>query len=139
MARILVIDDSSLMRCIERRFLESAGHEVEDWMPLSAMEIPERLIANPVDLILTDFTMPGVNGMTVAKMAMRAAPHIPVVIITALRDPEVEAQLVKFKVRRILHKPISEVDFKTAIKGILETSGDLHPTHPTLPTGVVNQ
>jgi len=37
MARILVIDDSNFMRRIERQFLESAGHEVEDWMPLSAM------------------------------------------------------------------------------------------------------
>jgi CheY-like chemotaxis protein len=121
MARILIIDDSSFMRRVERRFLENAGHEVQDWMPLSAMEIPERLIANPVDLILTDFNMPGVNGMTVAKMAMKAAPHIPVVMLTALRDPEVEAQLAKFKVRRILHKPISEEDLQTAIKEILGT------------------
>jgi len=67
-ARILVIDDSNFMRRIERQFLESAGHEVEDWMPLSAMEIPERLTKSPVDLILADFNMPGVNGMTVAKM-----------------------------------------------------------------------
>jgi len=119
-ARILVIDDSNFMRRIERQFLESAGHEVEDWMPLSAMEIPERLTKNPVDLILTDFNMPGVNGMTVAKMAMKAAPDIPVVMLTALRDPETEAQLAKFKVRRILYKPISAEDLQAAIKEVLE-------------------
>ena len=121
MARILVIDDSNFMRRIERQFLESAGHEVEDWMPLSAMEIPERLVANPVDLIITDLNMPGVNGMTVAKLAMKSAPDIPVVVLTALRNTEIEAQLAKFKVRRVLHKPISEEDLQAAINEILGT------------------
>lgn len=107
MAKILVIDDSTLMRRILRNHLQAGGHEVIDWLPLSAMEIPDFLTANSVDLILTDFQMPGVNGMTVAKLAMKTVPLVPVVILTALRDPEVEAQLMKFKVRRILHKPIT--------------------------------
>ena len=119
MTRILVIDDSPMMRRIVRQYLEEAGHEVEDWMPDSAMEIPSRLENHPVDLILTDFNMPGVNGMTVAKMAMKAAPDIPVMVLTALRDPELEAQLAKFKVRRVLHKPISALDLQTAVKEIL--------------------
>jgi len=53
-------------------------------------------------------------------MAMKAAPDIPVVMITALRDPEIEAQLAKFKVRRVLHKPISAEDLQAAIKEVLE-------------------
>jgi DNA-binding NarL/FixJ family response regulator len=44
-----------------------------------------------------------------------------VVMLTALQDPEMEAQLAKFKVRRILHKPISEEDLQAAIKEILGT------------------
>jgi CheY-like chemotaxis protein len=119
-AKILVIDDSALMRRILRGFLEADGHEVEDWLPLSALEIPDRLTASPVDLILTDFQMVGVNGMTVAKMAMRAAPTVPVVVLTALADPEIEAQLLKFKVRRIVHKPITATALQAIVLELLE-------------------
>jgi DNA-binding NarL/FixJ family response regulator len=118
-AKILVIDDSPMMRRLLRNFLETAGHEVEDWMPLSPTEIPDRLAASPVDLILTDFQMPGLNGLTVAKMAMRAAPNVPVVVLTALRDPEAEAQLIKFKVRQIIYKPITAEDLNKVVAALL--------------------
>jgi DNA-binding NarL/FixJ family response regulator len=118
-AKILVIDDSALMRRILRSYLEAAGHVVEDWLPLSALDIPDRLAANPVDLILTDFQMTGVNGLTVAKMAMRAAPGVPVVVLTALADPEIAAQLAKFKVRRIVHKPITSEALLAMVSEVL--------------------
>ena len=119
MARILVIDDSALLRRILRNYLEAGGHDVEDWLPLSAMEIPERLLANSVDLILTDFQMPGVNGLTVAKMAMKTVPAVPVVVLTALVDPEIETQLTKFKVRKILHKPVTAEGLRAAVAELL--------------------
>jgi CheY-like chemotaxis protein len=119
MAKILVIDDSALMRRLLQNYLQAGGHEVESWLPLSAMEIPERLTSNPVDLILTDYQMPGVNGMTVAKMAMKAAPGVPVVVLTALVDPEIEAQLAKFNVRRIIHKPISAEALQAMVADVL--------------------
>jgi len=52
---------------------------------------------------------------------MKSAPDIPVVVLTALRNTEIEAQLAKFKVRRVLHKPISEEDLQAAINEILGT------------------
>lgn len=119
MAKILVIDDSALMRRFLRNYLQAAGHDVEDWLPLSAMEIPDRLTSNPMDLILTDYQMPGVNGMTVAKMALKAAPGVPVIVLTALVDPELEAQLAKFKVRRIIHKPISAEALQVVVTEVL--------------------
>ncbi len=122
MAKILVIDDSALMRRILRNYLQAAGHDVEDWLPLSAMEIPERLTSNPVDLILTDYQMPGVNGMTVAKMAMKAAPGVPVIVLTALVDAEIAAQLAKFKVTRIIHKPITSEALQAIVSEVLGSS-----------------
>ena len=128
MAKILVIDDSALMRRVLRNYLQAAGHEVEDWLPLSAMEIPDRLISNPVDLILTDYQMPGVNGMTVAKMAMKAAPDVPVIVLTALVDPEIAAQLAKFKVRRIIHKPITPEALQAVVTEVLcSPAGPIQP------------
>ena len=116
MTKILVIDDSTLMRRILRQYLEQAGFEVEDWLPLSAMEIPERIESSAPDLVLSDYQMPGVNGLTVAKMVKKANPNTPVIILSAIRDPEVEANLVKFGVKRVLGKPIDAESLVRAIK-----------------------
>lgn len=123
MAKILVIDDSNLMRRMLRQHLEEAGFEVEDWMPLSALEVVDRIRASAPDLVLSDYQMPGVNGQTVAKMAQKADPAIPVVILTALRDPDMEAVLQRFGVRRILNKPIQGPALAEALREVLAEQG----------------
>ena len=71
MARIVVIDDSKFMRNLFRHILEQGGHEVEVWEEATAVEIPERIQAGNPDLVLTDYQMPGSNGLTVARMARK--------------------------------------------------------------------
>lgn len=128
MTKVLVIDDSSLMRVLVRDYLEDAGFEVDDWLPMSVMEIPERIESGKPDLILTDFRMPGVNGLSVAQAAQRANSAIPVVVLTALREPETEARLLKFGVKRILYKPISQDALVKALKELLPAeSADMTP------------
>lgn len=117
--KILVIDDSSMMRLLLRDYLEMAKYEVEAWLPMSAMEIPDHIRESNPDLVLTDFIMPGVNGLSVAQMTQRANPDIPVVVLTAQRDPEMEAKLLKFGVRCVLAKPIKQDTLLSAIKEIL--------------------
>ncbi len=117
--KILVIDDSRFMRRILRQYLEEAGFEVEDWLPLSPMEIPDRITASTPDLVLSDYQMPGMNGLSVAKMVSKANPKIPVLILTALRDPELERNFLKFGVKRILNKPITAEALVEAMKEFL--------------------
>jgi DNA-binding response OmpR family regulator len=115
-AKILVIDDSNLMRKVLRHYLEEAGHEVDDWLPLSPMEIPDHLAANKPDLVLSDYQMPGLNGLSVAKMVQKVDPTIPILILTALRDPELETSFRKFGVKRLLNKPIAAESLVSAVK-----------------------
>ena len=119
MARIMVIDDSPMMRDYMRRCLEKAGHEVEEWLPLSPMDIPEKLKTSIPDLILCDFQMPGCNGASLARMVQKVNPDLPVVILTAYRDKEMETNLRKFGVKRTLYKPISAELLNQAVKDIL--------------------
>jgi DNA-binding NtrC family response regulator len=106
MAKVLVIDDSRVMCLYLQRVL--AGHyTVEEWMPPSAMEIGEHILASAPDLVLTDYQMPGCSGATVARMVMKAKPGLPVIVLTANRDEDVAATLMKFQVAAILHKPVT--------------------------------
>jgi DNA-binding NtrC family response regulator len=107
MARILLIEDSEMMRKYLCRCLVKGGHDVEEWMPMSAMDIPEKLKeANP-DLLLTDYRMAGCNGATIAKVSLATLPAMPVVVLTATRDDTIAETLQKFKVADLLYKPIT--------------------------------
>lgn len=119
MAKVLVIDDSPMMRDYMRRCLEKAGHAVEEWIPLSAMEIPDMLKDTAPDLILCDYQMPGCNGASLARMVQKVNPDVPVVILTAYRDKDMEANLRKFGVKRILYKPINAEMLNQAVKEVL--------------------
>jgi len=119
MARIVVVDDSKLMRHILRHFLEEAGHEVDEWSEVSASEIPARLAASAPDLLITDYQMPGCNGLTVARMARKARPDLPILVLTATHDPAVLEALRKQEVSDVLHKPLKGGDLIEAVRPLL--------------------
>lgn len=105
-AKILIIDDSKLMRHYLRRCLEKSGYEVEDWMPFSAMEVTEHLIASEPDLLLCDYQMPGCNGLSVVRMAKRSCPTIPILILSAFCDDDMRTTFTRLGVDHVLSKPI---------------------------------
>jgi two-component system chemotaxis response regulator CheY len=81
MARILIVDDSSLSRKISRRMLEEAGHTVEDAADgLAALE--RYALARP-DLVLLDVTMNEMNGLEVLQKLRAMDPAARVVMATA--------------------------------------------------------
>jgi two-component system chemotaxis response regulator CheY len=119
MARIVVIDDSKLMRNLLRHILEQAGHEVEVWEDPTAMGVAEMVGTTLPDLILTDYQMPGCNGLTVAKMARKAKPGLPLVVLTSTHDPAVLEALKRQEVTCILHKPLQEEALLEAVSRAL--------------------
>lgn len=84
MARILIIEDSPLNMELVTALLSIAGHELfRSERALPGIEIAR---TQPLDLILMDINMPGMDGLQAARM-LRAHPatrSIPLVALTAL-------------------------------------------------------
>lgn len=81
MAKILIIDDSSLSRRLLRKILEEASHEViEASDGFSALEIFSLEVPH---LVMLDLTMPGINGFEVLKQLKKANPEIKVIVASA--------------------------------------------------------
>jgi len=108
------------MRLYLRRCLEKAGHEVEEWMPASAMEIQGKVAELMPDLVLCDYQMAGANGVTVARMVRKADPDLPVLVLTAFHEEQMEANLLRLGVRRVLAKPIHHEDLARAVGEALQ-------------------
>ena len=64
-ARILVVDDSSLVRLYYRSTLEKAGFEVEQ--AINGIEAMERVLSQRFDLLIVDVNMPRMDGFTFVR------------------------------------------------------------------------
>jgi two-component system chemotaxis response regulator CheY len=81
MAKILIIDDSSLSRRLMRKILEEASFEVVEAADgFSALEVFS--LEKPV-LVMLDLTMPGINGFEVLKELKNLNPDVKVIVASA--------------------------------------------------------
>ncbi|QQR42529.1 response regulator [Myxococcus xanthus] len=80
--RILVVDDSPLTRELIANLLEAVGYDTV--IASDGAEALEVLESHPVDLVVTDLEMPGVNGLELARRLKGHPIHsrLPVVILT---------------------------------------------------------
>src|ERR1700722_20255880 len=68
-ARVLVVDDLSLMRLYYKSTLEKAGFEIEPAM--NGIEAMERILAKSSVLVIVDVNMPRVDGSTFLRALRR--------------------------------------------------------------------
>jgi CheY-like chemotaxis protein len=84
-ATILLVDDDSLIASSTKLLLEAIGHSVIDVDSAeSAIEVLERNA--PIDLIMTDYAMPGMTGLELASYVRRFRPELPVLLVTGFAD-----------------------------------------------------
>jgi DNA-binding response OmpR family regulator len=82
-ASVLVVDDEPPLRRVIRRRLEAAQFQVEE---AGDGESALRLIESrpkPFDLVLTDLTMPDIDGLQIAKTLKRYRPAVAVLCMSA--------------------------------------------------------
>jgi two-component system, cell cycle sensor histidine kinase and response regulator CckA len=111
-ARILVVDDESLVRTQVRRMLESHGYTVlEAADGVAALAVLER---DAPALVLLDVTMPGLDGTEVLREARRRGHGMPIILVSGYTDFPLEQRLEAHAYDGFLAKPFSmEVLFGT--------------------------
>lgn len=109
--RILVVDDSSLVRLYYRDTLEKAGFEVDQ--AINGIEAMEKVLAQPFDLVIVDVNMPRMDGFSFLRTLRRSAPDIAtlpaLVITTEAGEQDVDAARAA-GANFYLVKPVSQPD-----------------------------
>ena len=118
--RILIVDDSSTTREIERSILEGAGYVVED--AFDGLDGLEKAKVKNYDLILADQEMPRMTGLVLLDNLRRLEQYknTPVVVVTADKSRQTVEEFQRLKAGEIIAKG----DFKrgkllSAIKQLL--------------------
>ena len=123
--RVLVADDDSELLSLVSHALERFGADVV--AVSSGGELLEELAnASAFDVIVTDISMPWMTGLHVMHSARTAGLPIPVVVMTALRDPTIPDQVRALGARaELLHKPFAIVELYAALRRCLvnDTNG----------------
>jgi two-component system chemotaxis response regulator CheY len=80
--RILIVDDSALIRQVEQAVLSKAGYETET--ANSGKEAITKMEGSIFNLVLTDLNMPDLDGVSLIKQVRAGGKHrlTPIVLIT---------------------------------------------------------
>ncbi len=121
--RVLIVDDSSVMRKIVERTLRQAGLELEE--VLEANNGAEGLVIlqeKTVDLILTDINMPTMDGLEFVRQLqpLENAKGVPVVMITTEGSEARVVEAISSGARAYIRKPFTADQVKERVAPLLE-------------------
>lgn len=124
---ILLVDDSMPMRAVIKKAFKAAGYAGSDFFEAeNGIEALKQLEENWVDIVITDFTMPEMNGLEMLlKMKQNDLfKEIPVVVVTTEGSQERIDQFMKSGAAGYIRKPFTPEQIRDMITNILGESHD---------------
>jgi DNA-binding response OmpR family regulator len=119
-ARILIVDDETLVRRTLRAMLERAGHVVDE---ADNGETALRVFAAETpDLVITDIVMPDREGVETIGDLRKANPDLPIIAISgggSIGEDFFLTLAAQFGATRTLSKPIRQADLLAAVDACL--------------------
>lgn len=113
--RVLVVDDDGQVRQVMARQLQTLGVHVET--AAGGAQAMARIDHESFDALMLDLDMPGVTGLDVLLHVQRAAPEMPVLVVTGT----FEAERIEGAVA-VLPKPVDVPSLRDALTDALRSA-----------------
>src|SRR5438046_2987666 len=114
---LLVVDDDFRLRELLRRYLSDSGFRVT--LAADAGEARANLASFAFDLIVLDVMMPGESGIELIR-ALRGTNRVPVMLLTAMAEPEDRINGLEEGAEDYLVKPFEPRELVLRIRKILQ-------------------
>ena len=116
---IVLVDDDADVREVIADILATWGCKVDGFA--SAAPALEHLRASRADVLISDLSMPGTDGLTLIREAQRQQPGLPAVLLTGHAGPDLAAAVVKVTGGRVLllQKPVRGADLMAQLQNLL--------------------
>ncbi|UCE75222.1 MAG: response regulator [Methanomassiliicoccales archaeon] len=105
---ILVVDDDALQLETLRRGLKNKGYQVlEALSGKEAVKCFARSNMAKIDLVLSDYLMPGMNGIELVKKIRQNYGSLPVILMTAYGEKELVIEALRNRCDSFIEKPFT--------------------------------
>jgi two-component system, OmpR family, response regulator ResD len=133
-AEVLVVDDDDTVASVVVSYLERAGHSTRQIG--NGLEALQAVIARPPDLVVLDIMLPGMDGLEVCRRIHERWPELPIVMLTALAEPDDRIAGLELGADYYVTKPFSPRELALRVDSVLRrSSGAAAPTKRVLTAG----
>jgi CheY-like chemotaxis protein len=117
---ILVVDDEQSVADVVKESLEGVGYRVT--LCTDSLQALKLFHAKPeqFDLVLTDLTMPKMNGIELARALLQLQPEIPIILTSGYSSDFTQETTSELGVRAYLMKPFVESVLNQTIRQVLD-------------------
>jgi DNA-binding response OmpR family regulator len=119
MKTILLVDDEVHMLDLVGELLHTFGYKV---IPQPDAESALSVIrqGTGIDLVITDYRMPGMNGVEFLKIVRTTLPSVPIIMLTAYSSVEIYLITLSLGAFEYLNKPFTEKELNHVVKSALQ-------------------
>jgi DNA-binding NtrC family response regulator len=118
--RILVVDDEEDIRESLKALFETCLDDVEVRTAAGGAVALDILGKETIDLIVTDYKMPGMNGLEFLARAAKQGPSIPRILVTAFPDLEIAIRAInEANIENFFTKPFDADQVLEVVRSIL--------------------
>ena len=114
--RIMVVDDSRVVRAEMEKMLEGSDMEICEFCR-SGEEALEKFQKAKPDLVTMDIVMPGMDGMETCKKLRQRYPEANVFMVSSMAYDDMIDQAVKLGARGFLFKPFTKESLLEGLQG----------------------
>lgn len=112
---VVLVDDEDTFRTALAETLRDDGHEVIEY---KAANDAAALQQDEVEVLITDYEMPAVDGLAFADRFHTSHPTVPVVLITAFPTANLVTHATARHYLRLLRKPLDYNDLRSVLSDL---------------------
>jgi two-component system, chemotaxis family, chemotaxis protein CheY len=120
--RLLIVDDSNMIRSRISRVVQSGGLSNISLVGLARNGAEALRVARATqpDVVTMDLTMPEMDGIECIQQMLRMLPRTNILVVSALSDKSTAIQALRLGARGFVAKPFSDDELKIALLDVVE-------------------
>lgn len=124
MARIVIVEDDSLVALGMRLYLESRGHEVAA-IAATGSQALSSFLTSRLDLILMDVRLKGEMDGVEAARRIQTQSDLPIIFVSGSGDPDTLRRIRALNPADLLLKPVTPSDLAAAVDRVMAGRGEV--------------